>query len=143
MFVDLTGKKILICYIKNSLNEVVSEKPWRKSLLDCVCKYWEIPNVAKANAVDFIVGVDENKCIVVVAKLNAKGWQKVSELEIKNEEPVLKNKSFLNRYAFEGEDISKSPESKKLIGAKLPDTIKFEHGITYPLYCDDGKIIPW
>ena len=139
--VDLSGKKVLICYIEKSLNDLLEGKPNRKTFLDCVCKYWEIPDVTKANSADFVIGVNAEKNIVIIAKPNEKGWQKVNTFpKLKAE---LKDNKFLERFAFEGTDISKTSEGLQYIGKTLPSNIKFFKNISYPLYCIDGKIIEW
>ena len=138
MIADLSNRKILICYIGNSIEELVNEKPWRKSLLDCVSKYWEIPDLAKANNADFVIGVNKEKEIMIVAKPNEKGWQKVKSIsKLRNDEPASK---FAERYAFEGVELV---EMKNMLGKKLPSHIKFFPGITYPLLCVNGEIIDW
>ncbi len=136
------GKKVLICYLKKSINELAEGKPYRKTLLDCVCKYWEIPNVSKANGTNFVIGVDAYKKILIVAKPNEKGWQIIED------SPNLKkimpsNESLLKRYGFEGDDISNQAEVKHYIGQTLPSHIKFFKNITFPLYCENGEIVAW
>ena len=138
---DFSGKKVLICYIEKSMNELIYGKPWRHTLLDCVCKYWDIPSVVKANEADFVIGVNAEKIISVVAKPDQNGWQKVSAFpKLRNE---VKDKKLLERFAFEGNDISKTPEAAPYIGKTLSGHIKFVKDISYPLYCINGEIINW
>ena len=139
--VDLSGKKVLICYIEKSINDLLAGKPNRKTFLDCVCKYWEIPDINKANSVDFVIGVNADKNIVVIAKPNENGWRKVKTFpKLKAE---LSDNKFLERFAFEGIDISKTTEALPYIGKTLPSNIKFFKDIPYPLYCINGNIIDW
>ena len=139
---NFTRKKVLIFYIEKSYNEFINQAPYRKSMLDCVSKYWDIPNIPKANEADFVIGVGKDKIILIVAKPNEKGWQKVSSFDsLKKETPVIENPKLLERYAFEGTDISKSSEAKDFYGKKLSDKIKFVKDITWPLYCVDNEII--
>ncbi len=136
---DLKGKTILICYIEKSINELAAGKPNRKTLFDCVCKYWDIPDLKKANSADFVIGVDKDKNIVIIAKPDENGWQRVNTLpKLKAE---LHDNKYFERYAFEGTDISKTSEALPYIGKSLPGNIKFSKDITYPLYCVDGNVI--
>ena len=136
---DFTGKKVLICYIAKSIKELGN--PNRKTLLDCVCKYWDIPDLTEANNADFVIGVDENKTIVIVARPDKNGWQKVCNIPgIKDEEAA---KKYLTRYAFIGTDISNEPEYKKYIGQTLSSNIKFPQGVTFPLYIENNQEQSW
>ena len=135
---DFSNKKILICYIDKSINELADGKPWRKDLFDCVSKYWEIPDIVTANSADFVIGVNAAKTIMIVAKPNEQGWQKVKNIsKIKDEEPA---KKLAERYAFEGNEL---PEMKEFLGKTLPSNIKFPKGVSYPLLCVNGEIIDW
>ena len=108
---NFEGKKVLICYIEKSINELAEGKPYRKTLLDCVCKYWEIPNISKANDANFVIGVGADKKILIVAKLNEKGWQLIGDSpNLKKSMPS--NDKLLKRYGFEGDDISNLAEFK-------------------------------
>ena len=94
-------------------------------------KYWEIPDIITANSADFVIGVNADKIITIVAKPNEKGWQKVKNIsKIKEEEPA---KKLAERYAFEGSEL---PEMQEYLGKTLPS-------ISYPLLCVDGEIIDW
>lgn len=139
---NFEGKKVLICYIEKSINELAEGKPYRKTLLDCVCKYWEIPNISKANDANFVIGVGADKKILIVAKLNEKGWQLIGDSpNLKKSMPS--NDKLLKRYGFEGDDISNLAEFKHYIGQTLPSHIKFRKDISFPLYCENGEILNW
>lgn len=143
---NFSGKRVLICCINKSYEELFEKKSWRKEKLDCVNKYWDIPNLEKANNVDYIIGYYGNpKIIVVVAKLGKYGWQKVSEIEkLRQEEPVLKNKDYLNRYAFiGGQDISDLSEGKIFINKIVPSHIKFPQFSSKPIYCVNNEVVEW
>jgi hypothetical protein len=141
---NFSNKRVLICYIEKSYNEFINQTSYRKTLLDCVSKYWDIPNLSKANEADFVIGVGADKTILVIAKPNEKGWQKVSTFaSLKKESPVIKNPKLLERYAFEGIDISKSAEVKDFYGKKLSERIKFDKDITWPLYYVNNEVVEW
>lgn len=139
---NFEGKKVLICYIEKSINELVDGKPYRKTLLDCVCKYWEIPNISKANEADFVIGVNAAKEIQIVAKPNENGWQKI-ERSVNLKKLMPENDKLLKRYGFEGDDISDQTEVKHYIGQSLPRHIKFLKDIKSPLYRENGEILDW
>ena len=124
---NLENVKALLFSINVSYENMLKGKypVARKSLLDCVQKYWKI-NPERANNADFVFGIYKNE-IKAVAKI-LKPWKRVSEYiqegYFKDDDELKENPSYYDRYAFVGESIEDSPYLGKRLSAE--DTLHFE-----------------
>lgn len=124
---NLENVKAVLLSINVSYENMLNKKypVARKTLLDCVQKYWKI-DPERANTADFVFGIYKNE-IKAVAKIT-KPWKRVFEYiregYFKEDDELKENPSYYDRYAFIGELIKDST----LLGKKLSvqDTLHFE-----------------
>lgn len=131
IFDSKNGKVIFVCINKpyEKLSKGI-KVAGRASRWDCVRKYWPIDDVKKANEADFILGVC-HKEIVVVCKMDERGWRKISEDSqlmngVKNDAEIIECPSLLSRYAFSGEIVDDSP----YLGMEIPSECGFNQSRT-------------
>lgn len=128
-------KKIMFVCITRSFTGKPGFENRKDKAYECTQKYWVLKgdNLIKAQKADYICGTSE--CEIKGIYKNTSGWKRVKEFEnMKNDPEVVgfssgKNQypphpEYLDRYAFEGEEISDKKILDRYFEKRIPEECK-------------------
>lgn len=130
MTTEKVTKKVMFVRIQRSYGELLNRQKLgkepvkgRENIYQCTRKYWKV-NKENAEQADYIAGVFRNDEGIYIIKSVYKNseWKKVKDFpEMSDDEEVIENPKYLDRFAFSGieENVVEPSVWKEYVGTAL------------------------